>query len=76
VALNLSKWIPYAYLGLIDRTNLTTSLVLLPLAPVGVWLGIRVARVISQGWFYRFAYGGMILTGVKLLYDGFAHSAR
>ncbi len=69
--INLSKWIPYTFLGLIDRANLTTSLVLLPLAPVGVWLGIRVARVISQTWFYRFAYGGMVLTGIKLLYDGF-----
>lgn len=43
---------------------------LLPLAPIGVWLGIRLARVISPVWFYRFAYAGMVLTGVKLLYDG------
>jgi uncharacterized membrane protein YfcA len=69
-AVNLSKWIPYACLGLIDRANLTTSAVLLPLAPIGVWLGIRMARVISPVWFYRFAYVGMVLTGVKLLYDG------
>ncbi len=69
---NLSKWIPYAYLGLIDSTNLATSAVLLPLAPVGVWVGVRLARVISPLWFYRVAYGGMFLTGVKLLYDGVA----
>ena len=69
-AINLSKWIPYACLGLIDRSNLTTSAVLLPLAPIGVWLGIRMARVMSPAWFYRLAYAGMVLTGVKLLYDG------
>ena len=70
--INLSKWIPYAWLGLLDMRNLATSLVLLPLAPVGVWVGVRLARTISPLWFYRFLYGGMLLTGVKLLWDGLA----
>lgn len=69
-ALNLSKWLPYAWLGLIDLRNMVTSLALLPLAPLGVWIGVRLARRISPAWFYRFAYTGMLLAGVKLLYDG------
>ncbi len=68
---NLSKWIPYAWLGLLDMRNLSTSLVLLPLAPIGVWAGVRMARRISPVVFYRFLYGGMFLTGIKLLWDGF-----
>ena len=68
---NLSKWIPYAWLGLLDMRNMTTSLVLLPLAPIGVWIGVRMARRISPVVFYRFLYAGMFLTGVKLLWDGF-----
>jgi len=71
-AVNLSKWIPYAWLGLIDTRNLATSMVLLPLAPVGVWLGVWLARRIRPTWFYRIAYGGMFLTGAKLLWDGLA----
>lgn len=67
---NLSKWIPYAWLGLIDLPNMSTSLVLLPLAPVGVWLGVWATRRIESTWFYRLAYAGMFLTGVKLLWDG------
>lgn len=51
---------------------MATSLVLLPLAPVGVWVGVRLARTISPVRFYRFLYGGMFLTGVKLLWDGLA----
>lgn len=69
-AVNLSKWIPYAWLGLIDGRNLLTSLALMPLAPLGVWTGIWMARRIHPAWFYRFAYAGMLLTGLKLLWDG------
>jgi uncharacterized membrane protein YfcA len=69
-AVNLSKWIPYAWLGLIDVRNMMTSLALLPLAPIGVWLGIWLTRRIAASWFYRLAYIGMALTGVKLLFDG------
>jgi uncharacterized protein len=69
---NLSKWIPYGLLGLLDLRNMATSLVLLPIAPVGVWIGVRLARRISQQLFYRFLYAGMLLTGLKLLWDGLA----
>jgi uncharacterized membrane protein YfcA len=68
---NLSKWIPYAWLGLLDMRNMATSLVLLPIAPIGVWFGVRMARRISQTLFYRFIYLGMLLTGLKLVWDGF-----
>ena len=68
--INLSKWIPYAWLGLLDMRNMSTSLVLLPLAPLGVWVGVRIARRVSQELFYRMLYGGMFLTGCKLLWDG------
>ena len=69
--LNLSKWIPYAFLGLLDLRNMATSLVLLPVAPLGVWIGVRVARRMSPLWFYRMVYLGMLLTGLKLVWDGF-----
>jgi uncharacterized protein len=67
---NLSKWIPYAFLGLIDLRNMFTSLVLMPLAPVGVWIGVWLTRRVRPDLFYRIAYTGMFLTGTKLLYDG------
>ncbi|QDL55682.1 sulfite exporter TauE/SafE family protein [Rhodoferax aquaticus] len=68
--INLSKWVPYAWLGLLDMRNMATSMVLLPIAPVGVWIGVRLARRIGQDLFYKFLYTGMLLTGVKLLWDG------
>ncbi|MEO7939955.1 MAG: sulfite exporter TauE/SafE family protein [Burkholderiaceae bacterium] len=67
--INLSKWIPYYWLGLLDLRNMATSLVLLPLAPIGVWIGVRLARRIDPRLFYRLLYLGMFLTGAKLLWD-------
>jgi len=67
--INLSKWIPYAWLGLLDWRNMATSLVLLPIAPIGVWVGVWLARRISQRLFYGFLYAGMLLTALKLLWD-------
>jgi uncharacterized membrane protein YfcA len=70
-AINLSKWLPYAWLGLLDTRNMLTSLALLPLAPVGVFIGVRIAHRIQPRVFYRFIYAGMLLTGLKLVWDGF-----
>jgi len=68
--INLSKWIPYTALGLFDTQILLTSLALVPLAPLGVWLGVWATKRVDPGLFYRIAYAGMFLTGVKLLWDG------
>ena len=67
--INVSKWIPYAWLGLLDGRNLFTSLVLLPFAPIGVWVGVRIAHRIKPLLFYRMIYAGMLLTGLKLVWD-------
>lgn len=69
-ALNLSKWLPYAWLGLIDTTNMATSALLAPLAPVGVWVGVRWVKGMTPGLFYKLLHLGMLLTGCKLLWDG------
>ncbi|HEY5581698.1 MAG TPA: sulfite exporter TauE/SafE family protein [Rhodoferax sp.] len=67
--INLAKWISYAWLGLLDTRNMATSLVLLPFAPMGVWLGVWLARRINPVLFYRLIYLGMFLTGTKLVWD-------
>jgi len=69
--INLAKWGPYALLGLFSVSNLLSSLVLLPLVPLGVWIGVRMARRISPTLFYRLVYTGLFLTGSKLVWDGF-----
>ena len=70
-AINLSKWIPYAYLGLLDARNFWTALVLMPLAGFGVWAGRAMSQWISPTMFYRLIYFGMFLSGSKLLWGAF-----
>lgn len=68
--LNQVKVLPYAWLGQFSRDNLATSLLLAPLAPLGVWIGLRLHRRIPQLLFYRISYALMIVAGIKLLFDG------
>jgi uncharacterized membrane protein YfcA len=68
--INAVKLVPYAWLGLFDARNLTTSLALAPLAPVGIWIGIFLMRRTSEELFYRICYALLLLVGIKLLWDG------
>lgn len=68
--MNLIKLIPYAYLGNFDQQNLLTSLVLIPLAPIGVKLGTLLLNVISQQRVYQICYFMLTLSGGKLFFSG------
>jgi uncharacterized protein len=69
---NYAKILPYAYLGQLDLTNLATALVLAPLVPIGVRLGIIVQGKLHEEVFYRVSYWALLGIGLKLLYDGTA----
>lgn len=68
--MNAVKLVPYFMLGQFDQTNLMTSAVLLPIAPVATYIGVRLVRVISQEMFYRWTYMVVFIVGLKLIYDG------
>ena len=68
--LNASKWLPYAWLGLIDVTNMLSAMVLAPFAVLGVWLGLKLLRRLPAVWFYRLVSAGLLITGLKLTWDG------
>ncbi|MEM9939447.1 MAG: sulfite exporter TauE/SafE family protein [Pseudomonadota bacterium] len=66
---NMVKVVPYALLGQFDQTNLTTSLLLIPFAPVGVLFGVWLLKRMDQTLFYRVMYALIFSVGVKLLWD-------
>ncbi|PZW51139.1 hypothetical protein C8P66_101359 [Humitalea rosea] len=66
---NYVKLIPYWFLGELNAENLLTALVLLPLAPIGVNLGIWLATRVNEKLYYRLLYALLLITGVKLTWD-------
>tara|TARA_R110002033_G_scaffold55629_5_gene104499 strand:- start:3859 stop:4602 length:744 start_codon:yes stop_codon:yes gene_type:complete len=67
---NFVKVLPYALLGQLDQANLTISLILMPLAPIGVFIGVALVKRINHETFYRIIYGLIFAVGLKLLWDG------
>jgi len=72
IVVNYVKLVPYAWLDQFATQNLMTSLVLAPLAPTGIWLGLWLHRRVSERLFYRACYGFLLMAGVKQLWDGLA----
>ena len=68
--LNFVKLVPYTYLGQFDPSSLLTSLVLLPLAPIGVRIGYWIIHQLDPSIIYRAIYILLFISGAKLLYDG------
>ena len=67
---NFVKIIPYAYLGQLNLTNLGTALILMPLAPIGVWLGLRLNQWMSETAFRNMMLALTFTFGCRLLYEG------
>jgi uncharacterized membrane protein YfcA len=68
--INYLKLIPYFWLGQLSASNLTTSLVLLPFAPIGIALGVWAHDKVSPKLFYKIVNVFLLFAGLKLLYDG------
>ncbi|MBS1226751.1 MAG: putative permease [Proteobacteria bacterium] len=66
---NFAKLLPYGVLGLLDMSNATTSLALLPVAPVGYWIGLKLLKRLPVAPFNLVVAIAMLLTGLKLVAD-------
>ncbi|POF31071.1 sulfite exporter TauE/SafE family protein [Roseibium marinum] len=69
-AVNAIKLVPYFLLGQFDSTNLTTSVMLFPVALIATLAGVRLVRIVKAETFYGIIYVFMAVIGVKLTYDG------
>ena len=66
---NWSKVAPYAWLGQLSADNLFVSIVLLPLAPLGIFVGRRLHARVDDTVFFHVVHASLFVIGVKLLYD-------
>ncbi len=68
--INYVKLVPYTWLGQFDASNLMTSLILTPLAPLSIGLGVWLHNRVTDRLFFLVAYAMLFLVGVKLMFDG------
>jgi hypothetical protein len=57
-------------LGQLSVTNLSVSAVLLPLVPLGVFLGVWINRKLPEKIFFFIILTAVMLVGIKLIWDG------
>lgn len=67
--INIAKLPFYIGLNLFHKDTLMISLMFMPLVPIGVWLGMRILKMIPERPFFYFATSALGLSGVKLLWD-------
>jgi len=66
-AIKMGPWLALAR----PTSELWTLMVLcLPVIPLGVWIGWRLHHRLDQRQLYRICYGLLVLTALKLLWDG------
>ncbi|RLA45144.1 MAG: sulfite exporter TauE/SafE family protein [Gammaproteobacteria bacterium] len=67
---NAVKLIPYYFLNQFTADNLLYSLVLVPLAPLGVKLGHFLVKRSTSSFYYSVISFFLVVVGVKLLWEG------
>ena len=67
---NLVKLVPYTLLGLVTFDNLTIALLLMPVAWLGIRLGLIIQRRMDGELFFRVILCLLILLGIRLIIDG------
>ncbi len=68
-AINIAKFIPYAFLGMFTLQTAWANVLLAPFAVLGAWLGVRAHRLMSERVFFAIAHSLLTLTGLKLIWD-------
>jgi uncharacterized protein len=67
---NIVKLVPYYALGQFTTGNLLYSLVLVPLAPLGVKFGHYLVKRSTPTFYYQVVSVCLVVVGAKLLWDG------
>jgi len=68
--MNTTKLVPYYFLGQLSASNLWKSVALMPVALLGILIGIYLVRRISSKLFYDLAYVLAFILALKLIFDG------
>lgn len=68
-AMNIVKFVPYAFFGIFTLETLALDLALAPFAVLGAWLGVKAHRRVPEALFFGLTYVLLAITGTKLIWD-------
>jgi uncharacterized membrane protein YfcA len=68
-AINISKAVPYAFLGIFTADSLLAALYLAPVALLGTWIGVRAHKAVPERAYFMVTYVLLTITGLKLMFD-------
>ena len=69
---NVSKIVPYTFLDLFSAESLSLSLLMVPVVPVSVALGVWLHNNLRNDIFYKLSYIAVFTLGMKLIFDTLA----
>jgi len=67
-AVNLIKLLPYIVLGFFTAQTLLANLLLAPVAFLGVYIGVRAHKVMSEGLYFGITYVVLTISGARLIW--------
>jgi uncharacterized membrane protein YfcA len=68
---NLIKLPFYIHLSMVNFQTFKQSMLLLPLAIIGIYIGYKILKIIDEKLFYNILYVLILCTSTKLIYDYF-----
>ena len=66
---NIIKLPFYLHLSMLNLQTFKQSMILLPLAIIGIYIGYRILKIIDEKLFYNILYVMILVTSSKLIYD-------
>jgi uncharacterized membrane protein YfcA len=67
--INFVKLLPYWQLGQLNATNLKASILLMPIAIAGTFIGVWLVRIIPQRTYFAIVHVALLLLSIKLVAD-------
>lgn len=68
--INISKAVPYTYLGLFTLETAWANLLLAPFALIGTWIGVKAHFLMPERVFFGLTYALLLVTGARLVWVG------
>lgn len=67
---NAIKLVPYTALGMISLDSLKEAVLLMPIAALAVFSGVRLTKLLPEKLFFRLVTWALLLLSMKLVHDG------